>query len=235
MKDRRATVRHRIEIDRNFWIWASGGVVSASAVGALYAWYLIRAGEWEHGLGWESELMMRIHTALPAPFDLTLLFVPWLGTNITILPALAIASWFLWKRGRRDLIVALVVAGVGNYLVGFFLKFAFDRPRPDLWPPRGEFTGPSYPSGHAMMVTSFLFVVAYLLRREKGWNWPYYACFAFVAVTSYSRLYLGVHWPTDVLGGAIVGAVWLSAMLRAMDAHADELFEFEHTSHTRTV
>jgi membrane-associated phospholipid phosphatase len=226
---------HHIDIDRSFWLWAVGGALAACAVGAMYAHLLQRTGEWDVGLPWEVELMRHIHRTLPQPIDWMLLGLPWLGTNITILPAIAIGCWQFRKRGRNDLIAAVVVAAVGNFLVGFFLKFAFDRPRPALWPARGEFTGPSYPSGHAMMATSLLFVTAYLLRRERGWEWPYFVFLAFALVTSYSRLYLGVHWPTDVLGGAIIGTVWLAAMLRAMDAHSDEVFEFERRSHPRTV
>ena len=120
----------------------------------------------------------------------------------------------------------LVVSAVGNYGIAFFLKYALDRPRPAFVPARGEYTGPSYPSGHAMLATSVLFVIAYLLRRERGWEWPYYAIFTFSLVTVYSRLYLGVHWPTDVIAGAMLGVTWLAFMLRAMDARADELVRF---------
>jgi undecaprenyl-diphosphatase len=219
---------HHIRIDRSFWTWALGGAVGASAVGALYAWYLQRTGEWTQGLTWEVALLHQIHTQLPRLLDWCVLILPWLGTNITIIPGVLIASVMLWKRGRKDLVTVLLVATIGNHAVGTVLKYVFDRPRPGLWPARGEFTGPSYPSGHAMMTVSVLFVFAYLLRRERGWRWPFWACVAFTILTAYSRLYLGVHWPTDILGGAIIGAVWLSAMLRAMDAHADELFEIGH-------
>lgn len=218
---------HHIDIDRNFWFWAIAGAIGACIVGALYAEMLRRTGEWKSGLGWEVGLMHQLHTTWARPIDWTLEFIPWLGTNLTIIPAMVFAGWHLHDRGRRDLIVVLVVAALGNLAVGFFLKFAFDRPRPNLWPARGEFSGPSYPSGHTMMATSLLFVAAYLVRRELHWRWPYVVCVLFALVTSYSRLYLGVHWPTDVLGGAIIGAVWLAAMLRAMDAHADEVFELE--------
>lgn len=224
---------HRIDIDRAFWLWAIVGAVAACGVGALYAYHLQRTGEWTSGLAWEVEILRDLHAHWPAPIDAALVFIPWLGTNLTILPAIAVTAWHLRRRGRQDLIISLIVAGVGNFAVGFFLKFAFDRPRPGLWPPRGEFSGSSYPSGHTMMATSLMFVCAYLLRRERGWLWPYFVCIAFALVTSYSRLYLGVHWPTDVLGGAIIGAVWFASMLRAMDAHADEVFEFERRSRPR--
>ena len=233
---RRMNLRRRhIDIDGSFWFWAISGAFGACLAGSLYAVYLQRTGEWSTGLQWEVDLMRWLHVSWPAPIDWILLGVPMARHELHDPPAIAFTAWHLRKRGRGDLITALIVAGIGNFVVGFFLKFAFDRPRPDLWPPRGEFTGSSYPSGHTMMATSLLFVAAYLLRRERGWTWPYVVCMAFTLVTSYSRLYLGVHWPTDVIGGAIIGAVWLSAMLRAMDAHADELFEIERRSQTRTV
>jgi undecaprenyl-diphosphatase len=226
--------RHHLDIDRGFWLWTIAGAIAACGAGALYATMLRNTGEWATGLGWEIHLMRDLHATWAPPIDWALEFIPWLGTNLTIIPAMIVAAWHLRKRGRTDLIVVLVVSGIGNLMLGFFLKFAFDRPRPDLWPPRGEFTGPSYPSGHTMMATSLLFIAAYLFRRERQWKWPYVVCVMFALITSYSRIYLGVHWPTDVLGGAIIGTVWLAAMLRAMDAHADEVFEIERRSRKRT-
>jgi len=217
---------HRIEIGRRFWIWVALGFLATLATGMIYAQYIIQAKGWTQGLPWELTLLRIIHRPLPSAIDLFVLFLPWLGTNITILPGIALASWYLNKHGRRDLIVCLIVAAAGNYVVGFLLKFVYDRPRPHLWPGRGEYTGPSYPSGHAMMATSVLFVVAYLLRRERGWQWPYVAAIIFGLLTIYSRLYLGVHWPTDVFSGTVLGTIWLATLLRAMDAHNDELFEF---------
>jgi membrane-associated phospholipid phosphatase len=206
----------RIVIGRSFWLWSIGGTIAALAVGAVYAEYVKQLAGWEHGVTWEVLVLRRVHTTLPRALDWMVLFAPWLGTNLTILPGIAIASWRLRKQRRNDLIVAMIVAAAGNYIVGFALKFAFDRPRPDLWSGRGEFTGPSYPSGHAMMATSVLFIAAYLLRREKGWRWPYAVSAVFGAITIYSRLYLGVHWPTDVVAGMVVGLVWLAAMMRAL-------------------
>jgi len=192
----------------------------------VYAHYIKRTYGWIHGHPWEIALLRDLHIQLPAILDGIILVVPWLGTNITIFPGVAIASYFLAKRRRRDLITVLVVATTGNYLIAFLLKYALNRPRPTVIPVRGEYTGPSYPSGHTMLATSVLFVAAYLLRRERGWDWPYYVIFAFGVLTIYSRLYLGVHWPTDVLAGALLGVIWLGAMLCAMDARVDELVRF---------
>lgn len=209
---------------KSFWLWAIFGTIAACVAGAIYAWYLKESGDWSTGLPWETALLMRIHRPMPAIIDWTLLMVPWIGTNLTILPGVAIAWWQLRKRHRPDLIAAVVVAAAGNYILGFFLKFAFDRPRPHLWEQRGEFTGSSYPSGHAATTISLLFFYSHLIHMERGWRWPYFVSFVFMLLTAYSRLYLGVHWPTDLIGGAVIGVVWLTAMLRAVDGVSD----FEH-------
>ena len=215
-----------MEIGRSFWLWAAGGAIATTIAGLLYAHYLKRTYGWSHGVPWEIALLRDLHTTLPTVIDRLVLVLPWLGTNLTILPGIAIAAYILAKRRRRDLITVLIVAAAGNYVIAFFLKYALDRPRPTLFTARGEYTGPSYPSGHAMLATSVLFVIAYLLRRERDWRWPYAVVFIFGLLTVYSRLYLGVHWPTDVLAGALLGFLWLTAMLRAMDARRDDLVTF---------
>jgi undecaprenyl-diphosphatase len=54
-----------------------------------------------------------------------------------------------------------------------------------------------------------LFTIAIMLHRERGWKWPYVVIGLIAIGSAYSRVYLAVHWPTDVIGGLIVGAVWL--------------------------
>jgi membrane-associated phospholipid phosphatase len=214
----------RIETGRAFWTWALLGTVASWAAGALFAWYLQRSGGWTVGLAWETPFLLGLHRPVPVAVDWILLVIPWFATNLTILPGVIIASWLLRKRGRVDLVTAIVVAAVGNYVLGFFLKYGFDRPRPELWHHRGQFTGPSYPSGHAATTIALMFFYSYLLQRERGWRWPYYASFVFMIINAFSRLYLGVHWPTDLIGGALIGLVWLTAMLRAVSVSEFEQF-----------
>src|ERR1051325_9978729 len=102
--------RHHIDLGRSFWLWASLGAIAACAAGALYAFYLQQAGEWARGFPWEIQLLNKLHVHLPTPIDWAMLALPWVGTNITIIPGVVIASWFLWRRGRKDLVVTLIVA-----------------------------------------------------------------------------------------------------------------------------
>ena len=180
-------------------------------MGALYALWLESSGDWRVGLPWERALMLGIDRDVPRAFDWMMLGLPWLGTNLTLLPIIATFSVWAWRRkGRGDLGLQLVVVSLGGLVMNSVLKNLFDRPRPDLWEHRGQYAWSSYPSGHAIVCTSVFFTIALMLYRERGWRWPFIAAATLMLVVLYSRLYLGVHWPTDVIGGFLLGAVWLA-------------------------
>ena len=196
--------------------WCLSGYVVALAAGAAFAIGLQNAGTWLDGLAWEHDVLNAVNAfRMPRVIDLMLLVLPWFGTNITLLPLITIAAIRLWRRGRVMLAVHLIVMQVGAFTMNPLLKDFFDRPRPALWEMRGQFAWASYPSGHAIASVASLFTIAILLRRELGWGWPFPAAIAMLVLTAYSRLYLGVHWPTDVIGGLIMGAIWLAATLIA--------------------
>ena len=193
------------------WSLVGGGFAGALAAGVAVALLLQAAGEWEQGLPWERELLLRLDTTIPAWADGALVALPWLGTNFTLLPlVLAVSAWLWLRTPHRDVALRLVVVQLGSLALNVILKNLYDRPRPALWPKRGQFALTSYPSGHAIAGVAVLLTVALLLLRARR---PLLAAgvAAFVLVSLYSRLYLGVHWPTDVLGGVAVGAIWLWA------------------------
>ena len=156
--------------------------------------------------------MLGIDRDVPRAFDWLMLGLPWLGTNLTVLPIVALFSLWLWRRkARGDLGLQLVIVSLGSLVMNALLKEMFDRPRPDLWEHRGQYAWASYPSGHAIVCTSVFFTAALMLYRERGWRWPFIVAAALMVVVLYSRLYLGVHWPTDVVGGLLLGVLWLAA------------------------
>jgi len=114
-------------------------------------------------------------------------------------------------RCPAELALHLMIVSLGSLIMNAALKHAFGRPRPDLWEHRGQYAWSSYPSGHAIVCVSVFFTVALMLLRERGWRWPFAALTTLMVVVLYSRLYLGVHWPTDVIGGLLIGLVWLAA------------------------
>lgn len=156
--------------------------------------------------------MLGIDRTVPTSFDWVMLGLPWLGTNLTLLPLIAAFSLWAWlAKARPDIALHLMVTTLGGLAMNAALKDLFSRPRPELWQHRGQYQWSSYPSGHAIVCVAVYFTIALMLYRERHWRWPFAAASVLLVVILYSRLYLGVHWPTDVLGGLVIGAVWLFA------------------------
>jgi len=194
---------------RPLWVVVGLGYLAALAFGVGYGMYIKSQGEWANGTAWERSLMMRFHGRLPEVLDTALYYVPWAGTNLTLGPLIALAVVWLWRRGRRDLAVWLAVVEVGCLSLNYFVKKLLGRPRPELWERRGWFGWDAYPSGHVIASIAVLLTVAFILHHERGWRWPFFVAALFPPIIGYSRMYDGVHWPTDVIGGALMGGVWL--------------------------
>jgi undecaprenyl-diphosphatase len=128
---------------------------------------------------------------------------------------------FIWCARRRDWLAAWVLVGVatGAGVLNFALKQAFERPRPELF---HEVTNPlsySFPSGHAMASTAIYGMVAFIVARERpGSRWvPFVAAAVLVLLIGVSRVFLGVHWVTDVLAGFAGGMFALLAGAAALE------------------
>lgn len=137
----------------------------------------------------------------------------WLG-NTT--PRIIVAGLtVLWLLGLRRGHGALFLAGllVSGIVLSETLKHGVDRPRPQVVTHLDRVVSPSFPSGHALNSTLFFFAVALLvgrLLRARGARWSMYAAAAGLSLAiGLSRLALGVHYPTDVLAGWVLGGAWL--------------------------
>ena len=197
---------------RQRWTMILAGFVVAVGAGFIFAYAMQARVDWHGGLAWERQLILDIPRPLPASLDTLMMVIPWFGTNITLTPIVVGLAIWLWRvKRRRDLAMRLLIVQAGSYLLNFALKESFDRARPELVERRGWYSWSAYPSGHAIAGIAVLLTLAFILRRERGVTWPVVAALLIVTGNLYSRLYLGVHWPTDVIGGALVGAVWLTA------------------------
>lgn len=186
------------------------GYAFAFLAGIGFARWLTHYGDWHDGLAWERAVLRAVHVELPAWLDSILVTMPWLGTNITLLPlSLAVAAWLAFRRRRVHDAVYVLIVQLGSNSLNPSLKFLLERSRPDIIPRRGWYDWAAYPSGHAIASVAVLITLAIVLHRVKGWRWPGYAIAPLLLISLFSRIYLGVHWPTDVIGGVLIGLVWL--------------------------
>lgn len=133
--------------------------------------------------------------------------------GITVLTLLTLSvTVFLLLRGKRASAAFLLAAVIGGQLLSHGFKTLFSRPRPDLVPHGVDVATASFPSGHSMMAAVTYLTLAVMLSRMDG-RVRIRVFFVSVAAVlacavGVSRVYLGVHWPSDVLAGWTLGAAW---------------------------
>jgi membrane-associated phospholipid phosphatase len=195
--------------------------VAAWGVGIAYGALIRSTSTWDEGSAWERAMLRWFHDwTLPPWLDKVVLQIPLTGTNLTILPLTLAIGWWLWKRKRLGIIALhLLVVTTGSLSLNPTMKYLLGRDRPDLFPRRGMYNWASYPSGHAILTIALYMTVALLLYRTRGWRWPFLVAVAVFLANAYSRLYLAVHWPTDLVGGLLIGIVWLIGTWRAFSRH----------------
>ena len=132
-----------------------------------------------------------------------------LGNPEGLIPLTLISSLLLWHSRRRwALALPLVMVGTGG--LQLLSKWAIDRPRPNLaaW---------GFPSGHVLSLVVFFGLVAYLLLTSqlgRTWRWVGSGIsFGVLLAVAFSRLYLDVHWLSDVFGGFALGLAYLLAII----------------------
>jgi len=135
-----------------------------------------------------------------------------LGSTTVLGLLVSFVAAFLLLAGQRWNALFVPLAAAGGALASATLKMAFGRPRPDLVPHGDHVVSASFPSGHAMLSAVVYLTIGVLLTRvvhtraQKAYV-MLVAMFLTIAVGT-SRVYLGVHWPTDVLAGWMAGAAW---------------------------
>lgn len=151
----------------------------------------------------------------PAWFEEAMRDLTALGSTLVLsLVVLTVVGFLLFMRHWRVAIFTFA-ASVSGQLVSHLLKEAFGRPRPDLIPHEVAVFTHSFPSGHAMMSAvvylTLASLAARLMHRRHMKVYVLSVAIVFTILIGVSRVYLGVHWPSDVLAGWMIGASWALA------------------------
>ncbi len=161
---------------------------------------------------WDKALLLwvashRVQRLNGSAVDVTALGSPVVLLLFTLLGGLGLALKRDWPG-----FAYLVGGSAGAGLITYVLKHIFTRPRPEIVPRLVEVTGYSYPSGHSLAGTSFYLLVMFLAWRAYS-KWAHRLAWlvtasVLIAGIGFSRGYLGVHNPSDVLSGILLGASW---------------------------
>jgi membrane-associated phospholipid phosphatase len=193
---------------------------------------ILSAGGWAFGAlaeevaeddtGLDNRIADELHEHATRPLTEFFEALTTLGNGIVLAGVAAIAAYLLARRRYYAEAVLMVLAYVGAEVLSYSLKLAFRRDRPFFTDPLATVSTYSFPSGHATVsVAVYGALCLVLLRRLTG---PArVVCLAatvlLVSLIGFSRLYLGVHFLSDVLAGFSVGLAWLALCVVVLDLH----------------
>jgi undecaprenyl-diphosphatase len=156
----------------------------------------------------ETRILLAIHEHAGPLLDVLFSLSHTLGSREVFTVLVLSAAFIHGLLGERREALAWVGVGVATVVAIELIKDLAARPRPELWPRLVTQGGSSFPSGHAVAAAAFYPLLAWVLARHRPRLLPVAFSLAAVLVilVSVGRLYLGLHWPTDVLAGWAIGA-----------------------------
>jgi undecaprenyl-diphosphatase len=154
--------------------------------------------------------------------DAVMVEITALGTGTVVIMIVAVAGLFLVLTQHKYSAILLLASTAGGLVLNGVLKLGFNRPRPSIFVPSVNTVSSSFPSGHAMNATIVYMTVGYLaarLHKRKWARWLLIASvFVVIVLICFSRLYLGVHYPSDVLAGFLIGLAWAGFCMATLEA-----------------
>jgi undecaprenyl-diphosphatase len=142
----------------------------------------------------------------------------YLGEPTFLIAASAALAIFIWWRGHRRLALAVFAITMFGRALNELQKIWIGRVRPDLEVHLAVVKTMSFPSGHSTSATVFYLTAALVLTQGSRWrNVALGAAVVMAMCVGISRVMLGVHWPSDVIGGWSFGALWVLLTLRIAD------------------
>lgn len=163
------------------------------------------------GILFDKIILNLIHnTKNPILFPI-MRFISFIGSAYFLIPLMIVLIAYTLYKKSYYISKLLLLSTLGSYILNFLLKLIFNRTRPlDYF--LVDQGGLSYPSGHSMVTMTFYMTLTYLaskyIKDKSKKKWIYLFSYTMIILMGISRLYLGVHWPTDVIGGYLIGYVF---------------------------
>lgn len=193
----------------------------SSAIGAaaliFYIW-LGREVMANRTLGFDTAVRNAVHAWASGPLTGLMLGITQMGAPWVLIAVTLLMGWWFSMEGRKRAAAVLALSTIGAAATEEGLKTLYHRVRPAAFFGYDEPMTYSFPSGHATTSLCFYGLLALIVTRwisSAGWQRAVWAVSAFlISLIGLSRVYLGVHYPTDVLGGYALGTVWTTGVIR---------------------
>lgn len=164
--------------------------------------------EEEGGFPWDIPVLLAIHSTANPQLDALAVTLTKLGVFWGVFPIATVTALVLFRRRQWRALAYLITTLLGSIIINRTVKVLLHRVRPHLWEsPAPEFDY-GFPSGHAMSSMTLVAVLV-ILSWGSRWRWSVLIVGAiFVIVIGWTRLYLGVHYPSDILAGWMASVAW---------------------------
>jgi undecaprenyl-diphosphatase len=161
-----------------------------------------------------------LHSHASAPLTKAMWIITSLHASVVVCTVAVLVGLYLWQRRERFWVAAFWLSVFGGLLLNNILKLVFHRARPHFRDAIQALTSYSFPSGHTMIATVFYgALAAFVIAKSK--SWPLRILAAVMALTlivlvAFSRVYLGAHYLSDVLGAMAEGLAWIALSMTAL-------------------
>jgi len=170
------------------------------------------------GFSWDASIILSIHQISRPWLDTAMRILTQAGEAGAITVAILAALFFLRKHNSLDA-AAMVISLMGASAMNTLWKILLHRPRPNLFPPLVIEKGFSFPSGHVTASVAVYGFLAVLLWRNRHYVWAIFSA-SWIFIVAISRIYLGVHYPSDTIGALVFTSLWLFVILLVRDKYS---------------
>lgn len=195
--------------DHRVWV----GIVVLLVTSVLFAFIAVSVASKDPILQRDLQVLVWLHTHGSPAFAAFLLAISSMHNLIGVGFFTLLLAFVLARRQKWYWVASLAIAMIGGMLLNLFLKEMFHRDRPAWDDPLVSLSSYSFPSGHTAGATLFYgFLALYVISHVKELPWRVLvvvAAVAMVALVAFSRMYLGVHYPSDVLAAMSASTAWL--------------------------
>ena len=168
-------------------------------------------------LAFDRPVLLFLHAHATYTLNRIMVWSSRAGSALVLVPVIITIAIYLFRQRVQTRTWFWVLAVCGAALLNFLAKYSFARARPSLWVSILPETTYSFPSGHAMESMAVVTAIICLVWNRGHWRWVSLALgLIFVVLVGASRVYLGVHYPSDVLAGWLASFAWVIglAMIR---------------------